>query len=372
MRFGVLYEIHTPRPWHENSDFDRYWEAIDEVKLAESVGFDNVWAVEHHFTEEFAHCSSPEIFLTAVAQHTTTIRIGHGVVLLPKNYNHALRVAERGAALDILSKGRLDLGTGRSATVLELKAFQIDPEDTRPQWEEAIQILGKYWTQERVNFEGKYYQIPKRTVLPHPYQKPHPPLWMAGGQKTSVELAAKYGLGFLHFALIDPDEAPEYLEHYRRNIVNAEPPGGFVNNQFASFTLGFCGEDEDEVLQVGGPGALHYATERYRVQGAWERAYGEVPPSYQRYEDQKHDVVDLQTEDGLDKLMKLRTMAVGTAEQCRTIVETYDRIGVDQLILYMELPFLSHEQIKKSIRMFGERVIQPYKAERRQEAASAG
>ncbi|HEY8836692.1 MAG TPA: LLM class flavin-dependent oxidoreductase, partial [Dehalococcoidia bacterium] len=103
MRFGVLYEIHTPRPWHANSDYERYWQCIEEIKLAESVGFDQCWAVEHHFTEEFAHCSSPEVFLTAVAQHTTTMRVGHGVVLLPREYNHALRVAERAAALDILS-----------------------------------------------------------------------------------------------------------------------------------------------------------------------------------------------------------------------------------------------------------------------------
>ncbi len=143
MRFGILYEIHTPKPWHEQSDYERYWQAIEEIKLAEAVGFDNVWAVEHHFTEEFAHCSAPEVFLAAIAQHTTTIRIGHGVVLLPKNYNHPLRVAERAAALDILSNGRLDLGTGRSATVLELRAFEIDPEETRTQWEEAIQVLGR-------------------------------------------------------------------------------------------------------------------------------------------------------------------------------------------------------------------------------------
>src|SRR5581483_202183 len=158
-----------------------------------------------------AHCSAPEVFLSAVAQHTTTMRIGHGVVLLPKAYNHALRVAERCAALDILSNGRLDVGTGRSATTLELRGFEIDPDDTRPMWEEAIQIIPRAWTEERFSFQGSDANIPRRTVLPHAYQKPHPPLWMAGGQETSLQLAAKYGLGFLHFTLLDPQQSFAYV-----------------------------------------------------------------------------------------------------------------------------------------------------------------
>ncbi len=134
----------TPQPWHERSDYERYWQCVEEIKLAEAAGFDQVRAVEHQFTEEFAHCSAPEVSLDAVAQHTTTMRIGHGVVLLPKPYNHALRVAERCAALDILSHGRLDVGTGRSATTLEPRGFEIDPNDTRPMWDEAIQIIPEF------------------------------------------------------------------------------------------------------------------------------------------------------------------------------------------------------------------------------------
>lgn len=371
MKFGVLYEIHTPKPWHENSDYDRYWECVEEIKLAEAVGFDECWAVEHHFTEEFAHCSAPEVFLTAIAQHTTTMRIGHGVVLLPKGYNHAVRVAERAAALDILSHGRLDVGTGRSATTLELRGFEIDPDDTRPMWEEAIQIIPQLWTKERASFQGKYYNLPRRTVLPRPYQKPHPPLWMAGGQHASLELAAKYGLGFLHFALLDPEQSFTYVRNYKSLIQHAQPVAGFTNNQFGAFTIGYCGEDEAEVRTVGGPGALYYAGERTRVQGAWERAYGTVPESYRHYQQQTAKI-DLTAKDALPGLLSIGSMAVGTAEQCRKVVEIYDRAGADQLILYMELPFLKHDQIAKSIRLFGEQVIQPYRADKARAAATAG
>jgi alkanesulfonate monooxygenase SsuD/methylene tetrahydromethanopterin reductase-like flavin-dependent oxidoreductase (luciferase family) len=193
---------------------------------------------------------------------------------------------------------------------------------------------------------------------------------MAGGQLTSVELAAKYGLGFLHFTLLDPEQTWEYVRLYRDKIQHAEPPGGFVNNQFGAFTLGFCGADDEEVRNVGGPGALYYASERTRVQGAWERAYGTVPESYRHYQTQTA-TIDLTSKDALPGLLNIGSMAVGTAAQCRKIVDVYNRAGVDQLILYMELPFLTHEQIKRSIQLFGERVIQPFKAEEKATAKAA-
>lgn len=363
MKFGIIFEIHTPRPWHENSDYDRYWQCLEEIKLAESVGFDECWAVEHHFTEEFSHSSSPEVFLAAVAQHTSHIRIGHGVVLLPKPYNHALRIAERVAALDILSHGRLDVGTGRSATPLELKGFEIEPDDARPMWEEAIQIIPKFLSEERSSHTGKYYNIPKRTTLPRPYQKPHPPLWMSGGQISSLELAAKYGLGFLHFTFLDPEESFEYIKVYRERIQDAQPIAGAINNQFGAFTLGFCGESEEEVRRIGAPGALFYAGERTKIQGAWERAYDTIPESYRRYQTQAMKV-DLTAKDALPNLLNIGSMAVGTPDQCKRIVDIYDDAGADQIILNMELPFLNHEQIMKSIRLFGEHVLKPHKAKK--------
>jgi alkanesulfonate monooxygenase SsuD/methylene tetrahydromethanopterin reductase-like flavin-dependent oxidoreductase (luciferase family) len=158
---------------------------------------------------------------------------------------------------------------------------------------------------------------------------------------------------------------PGFLENQ-----HAQPPGGLVNNQFGAFTLGFCGADEDEVRNVGGPGALYYASERTRVQGPWERAYGVVPESYRHYQTQT-EKIDLTSKDALPGLLNIGSMAVGTPEQCRKIVDVYNAAGVDQLILYVELPFLNHEQIKRSIQLFGENVIQPFKAEQKSTAGAA-
>src|ERR1700720_1035242 len=100
MKFGLLYEMETPRPWHERSEYNTYWEALAQIELADRIGMDYVWEVEHHFLEEYSHSSAPEVFYGAVSQRTKNIRIAHGVRLLPFNFNNPIKVAEQAAVLD--------------------------------------------------------------------------------------------------------------------------------------------------------------------------------------------------------------------------------------------------------------------------------
>src|SRR5882724_5699542 len=138
MKFGLLYEMETPRPWHERSEYNTYWEALAQIELADRLGYDYVWEVEHHFLEEYSHSSAPEVFLGAVSQRTRRIRIGHGIVLLPVAFNHTARVAERIATLDLVSDGRVDFGTGESSSEMELGGFGVPRESKREQWAEAL------------------------------------------------------------------------------------------------------------------------------------------------------------------------------------------------------------------------------------------
>ena len=170
MKFGLIYELQQQKPWAENQEHKTYHEALDQIELADKVGFDYVWEVEHHFLVEYSHSSAPEVFLAAASQRTKNIRIGQGVALLPSPFNHPIRVAERAAALDIVSNGRLELGTGRSITEQELGGFGIDLADSRPMWEEAIQMIPKMWTNETFDWEGDYFVVPPRMVLPKPMQ----------------------------------------------------------------------------------------------------------------------------------------------------------------------------------------------------------
>src|SRR5207253_2515754 len=186
-------EIPVAAPWHERSERDAYHRVIDQAVLGEQVGFSHFWTVEHHFLSEFSHCSAPEVLYGAVAARTKTIRIGHGVRLLPFPYNHPIRAAEMAALLDCVCDGRLEFGTGRSATRDELEGFGIDPQETRGMWEEALEVIVGAWTTDVFSWEGTHFRVPPRRVLPKPLQKPHPPLWMASTSPASHEIEGQKG-----------------------------------------------------------------------------------------------------------------------------------------------------------------------------------
>src|SRR5881396_639706 len=137
MRFGLFYEHQIPRPWEDGAEERLLSDALDQVELADKLGFDYVFEVEHHFLEEYSHSSAPEIFLAAASQRTKNIRLGHGIALMPPRYNHPARVAERISTLDLISDGRVEFGTGESASEMELGGFGVPREEKKLMWEEA-------------------------------------------------------------------------------------------------------------------------------------------------------------------------------------------------------------------------------------------
>src|SRR6478672_9357176 len=190
MKFAMFYEIPVPKPCTPEAEHQAYKNTIEQVKLGDRMGFHSFWTVEHHFLDEYSHCSNPEVLYGAIAALTKNLRIGYGVRLLPKPYNHPVRSAESAAVLDLISGGRVDFGTGRSSTRMELEGFGIHPNDTREMWQEALGHIVGCWTHDEYEFEGKHWSMPKRRVLPKPLQKPHPPLY---GATTSDEGHAQVG-----------------------------------------------------------------------------------------------------------------------------------------------------------------------------------
>src|ERR1700722_4753429 len=172
-------ELSVPRPWTADSESPAYENALEEGRLAYELGFDYIWAVEHHFLEEYSHCSAPDIFLSAAATMTKRIRVGHGGVACAAPSPSPTRGAARAAVLDIISGGRLEVGTGRSATWPELSGFGATPDDTKKTWDEFVRVIPKMWMQERFSWNGRMFSMPERAVLPKPIQKPHPPMWVA-------------------------------------------------------------------------------------------------------------------------------------------------------------------------------------------------
>src|SRR5437667_421987 len=168
MRIGLFYQIQVPKPWTPASESQRIYEALEQIPYAEQQGFESVWFSEHHFRPVWSHNSAPDLTLAAVSQRTSTIRLGVGVVLAP--IHHPLHVAQRMATLDILSRGRVDVGLGRTGYPYQLTPYGTDLQDTRGMWQEFADVLPRIWTQEEISYDGAYYKIPRREVLPKPLQ----------------------------------------------------------------------------------------------------------------------------------------------------------------------------------------------------------
>ena len=183
MRLSLAYEMQRPVV----DDHAVIEETIEQCVLADKMGFDAVWFVEHHFLTSFSMSPCPEVIFGALTQRTKRIRLGFGVVILP--YHHPVRVAERVAMVDHLSGGRVEFGTGRSAAYEQI-GMGIDPRHTRAMWEESLAMIPKIWEDGLFSWEGQFWSVPPRDVRPKPYQKPHPRIWVAALQPATYQLAA--------------------------------------------------------------------------------------------------------------------------------------------------------------------------------------
>src|ERR1700688_2019612 len=187
MKFGILYEHQLPRPWTDVDEHRLFQEPLDQVELADKLGIDYAWEVEHHFLEEYSHSSAPEVFLAACSQRTKNIRLGHGITLMPPNYNHPARVAERIATLDLVSNGRVEWGTGESSALLELGGYKVALADKRNAWREAVEQCANMMAMSPYRgFKGHYFSMRARNVVPKPVHRPHPPLWVACSNRETI------------------------------------------------------------------------------------------------------------------------------------------------------------------------------------------
>src|SRR3954466_1238820 len=272
MKFGIFYEHQLPRPWGPDDEHRLLKDALDQVELADKLGIDYVWEVEHHFLEEYSHSSAPEVFLAACSQRTQNIRLGHGIVQLPFNFNHTARVAERIATLDLISDGRVEFGTGESSSEAELGGFLVDRGAKREQWDEALDAVTRMFVEEPfAGYEGKFLNMPPRNVVPKPLQKPHPPLWVACSRRETIHLAATKGIGALSFSFVEPEEAAEWVAEYRAIIASERcvPAGFAVNPRVAVVLPMMCPREEAEAIERGIDGAhfFGYSLAHYYVFG---------------------------------------------------------------------------------------------------------
>jgi len=242
VQFSVIFEaqLADPTPARERR---LVHDCIRQALYAEEMGFDRVWAVEHHSLYWYAHMSAPEIFLTAVAAQTSRIRIGHGVVCMPFNYNFPTRVAERAAMLDIVSNGRLDLGGGRGGTQQEMSLCNVDPDRTAAEVREALRIIGHIWLEESFEWHGDLLDIQSppgaqpHIVVPRPVQEPHPPLFLACTHAETVRTAAEYGVGALAFGFAGTEHVRGMKATMEDRALRGELPQYLNDPSLASATF---------------------------------------------------------------------------------------------------------------------------------------
>ena len=356
-----MFEIGVARPWGPRSEYDGFWNALEQARVADEVGFTHVWAVEHHFLDEFSHSSAPEVWLTAVAQHTGRIRIGHGVVQVPAGFNHPVRVAERAAVLDIMSNGRLEFGTGRSITTSELEGFGIPLEHSRPQWREAVELIPRIWTAEGpIHFEGSYTTIPGKEIFPKPLQKPHPPMWAAATSPPSYALAGELGLGVLGFATgITPEVIARRVAEYRAALANANPVGA-VNDNVGTFLMTYCAQTDEEARRVAEAPFAAYLDQTMEHFLHWGRG-GDLPPGYEWYAEASKKGAKLAEHMKFDYLFDNGVVLVGTPDTICRNIKTFQDVGVTQILTGTQYPGITQEQAIASMRLFGQEVIPQFR-----------
>jgi alkanesulfonate monooxygenase SsuD/methylene tetrahydromethanopterin reductase-like flavin-dependent oxidoreductase (luciferase family) len=364
VKFGLFYEMFVP-PEELDQEAVIIRHTVDQIVHADRHGWDQVWLTEHHFLGGFSHMSAPEVVFGAAAYATERIRFGFGLALTPPQYNHPVRIAERAAMLDCLSGGRVDLGSGRSTTPRELYGFGIDPDTSRDQWEEGLEAVARLLAEEEVELDGDWVKMPPRTVYPRPVQQPHPPLWVGGVGPGNAERAAKRGLGMLFFAIkADPDGLRESIAAYRDAIGSAEPICGSVNNQTAGFVNGLCGRDRDAVRHLAASKTVEHTLHgsQHMIDG-WPD--GVAPKSYAHVthgENKKLlDAIIADRDAVADSLLEGGFVMAGDVDDCRKVLDSFHEVGVDQVIIHMQMGNVPHERIMESIEIIGTELIPKYR-----------
>lgn len=363
MEFALFYEIPVPRPWDADSERRAYQEVLEQAVAGERFGWHRFWTVEHHFLEEFSHCSNPEVLYGAVAALTERMRIGYGVRLMPKPYNHPVRTAESAAVLDLVSEGRVDLGTGRSSTRAELEGFDVDPHATREQWREAIGHVVGCWTNDEYELSGEHWRMPKRRVLPKPIQDPHPPIYGATASDEGHRQVGELGLGLCSFAVgIPPEQIKDKIDIYREAVGRCtEPLGRVVNDRAATFTMTLCSRDREEAHRVARESFEWYPATGARqiaTMAGWMAEREEELGNYSYAADLKRsDDEGLLGQLSLEYLVDAGACLLGTPEDCVATCERYRDAGVDLLLCLVNPYKIPHESVMETIELMGKEVI---------------
>jgi alkanesulfonate monooxygenase SsuD/methylene tetrahydromethanopterin reductase-like flavin-dependent oxidoreductase (luciferase family) len=328
----------------------RLMSEVDLAILADQTNWKYWWTTEHHFLDEYSHISANEVLLPWVGARTERLHIGSGIFNITPPVNHPARVAERVAMLDHLTNGRFEFGTGRGSSTTEQQGFGIsNPDLTKAMFDEVIVEFRKMWSQTDYSHGGRYFSMPTRNVLPKPYVKPHPPMWVAAGNPGTFEKAARMGLGVLCFTVGSPQQLAPLVEVYKNTIADAEAVGDYVNDNVAVVSQFLCLEDRNEARNwLTQSGGSYHNSLLFRYLDTFPRPehippWPEVLPPLDRTQ--------------VDYMIEHNGSMVGDPEDCVIAVERLRAIGCDQILMGPSSTVWPHELCAQSVELFGKQVI---------------
>ncbi|HEX9682484.1 MAG TPA: LLM class flavin-dependent oxidoreductase [Acidimicrobiales bacterium] len=378
MRFALFHEIPVAKPWTPGDEHRAYHDVITEAVAADRNGWHGFWTVEHHFLEEFSHCSNPEVLYGAIAAQTENLRLGYGVRLQPKPYNHPVRSAESAAVLDLISSGRVDFGTGRSSTRTELEGFGIMPDQTRGMWREAIGHVVECWTNDEASFDGEHWSMPKRRVLPKPFQTPHPPMFGATGSPGGHELMGELGLGLCSFGVaVPPEELAGRIDLYRKGLERCTSPvGAYVNDCAAAFLMCVVAPTRQEARAIAEASFLWYPKASVTHITSVVRWMDDMAAGRDGTYDYLDDVRKMQ-DDGLvehismDWMLDIGAVICGTPDDAVEQAQAFRAAGVDLLLCLTNPWKIPLDKRLQTVELMGRHVI-PSLADPDRDAATTG
>ncbi len=380
MKFSICFEAQMSDTSRE-SEQRTFYEAVEQAVFAEEMGLDGIWAVEHHALTQYSHMSSPETFLAFVAGKTERIRIGHGVICLPPAMNHPVKVAERVATLDILSRGRVNFGMGKGGTQQEAGTFGYDLADLPPMIEEAMYLIPRIMVEDEIEHDGRYIKIPRRPIHPKPYQQPHPPLFQAATRAESLADAGARGIGGMVLGFSSAEDTAELNRIYREAFATRDPArqvGYFPNEYLAVGCPIIVSDDRDRARRIGFRGQRFFAQAIHYWYG------GGTKPEVEELSAEDHAVeVEKVKEATVAYLNEAKIPvtaaatdmynldhAYGTPADAIAHLERLEAAGADEVLMLMQMGTVPHEAIMETLRHLGETIIPHFREKDRRARAA--
>jgi alkanesulfonate monooxygenase SsuD/methylene tetrahydromethanopterin reductase-like flavin-dependent oxidoreductase (luciferase family) len=339
VKFDLFTQIAVAPEWSDALERRTISETIEQLCYADQLGYTTAWLAKHHGTKDYSHSSAPDIVFGALSTQTSALRFGLGVELLPTV--HPVHVAERAATLDVLSGGRVDVGTGRSSGPEQLRIFGIDPETTRDRWLESIRLLPRLWTEENVVHHGAAWSWDQEiTCVPRPVQKPHPPLWVAASRPGTAALAGAHGIGLMVSSLREPVDLRQAVTAYRETIGQPSDQIGLArNDQVAVMTIAVCHEAGDLPAGAQARAAVYEHLRRIHPGFRERRSAAQEAEAFER---------------GI--------LHVGDPRHMIGAFRELESMGADRVVLFSQIPGVPHDTVMHSLELIAQEVMPAFQA----------